>query len=112
METTSARALRECIAELRAACRRPIDEAALAALLARLRPQFEHVLDNPDGPARWMDHGWQMRDHGRYIGGIADLFAYQSNVAIVGTNELFRAFAMIEVACRVGAEATADDFAR
>lgn len=99
--------MRQCVAELRAACRRPVDETALDALVAWLRPTFEAVLDHPDGAARWADHGQQLRDHGRHLGALADFFGYQSNVAIVSTNELMRAFTMIEVACRVGANADA-----
>jgi hypothetical protein len=96
-------AMRECVAEVRAACRRPIDEVALEALVRCLRPNFEQILDHPDGAARWADHGQQMRDHGRYLGALADFFSYRSNVAIVGSYELMQAFTMIHAACRVGA---------
>src|SRR5215471_7561721 len=97
-------AMRECVAEVRAACRRPIDEVALEALVRGLRPNFEQVLDHPDGAARWADHGQQMRDHGRHLGALADFFGYQFDVAVVGTNELMQAFTMIRTACRVGAD--------
>jgi hypothetical protein len=97
-------AMRECVAEVRAACRRPIDEVALEALVRTLRPNFEHVLDHPDGATRWADHGQQMRDHGRHLGALADFFGYRSNVAVVGTYELMQAYTMIHAACRVGAD--------
>src|SRR5262245_23548034 len=102
----SALAIGECVAELRTACRRPIDEAALDTLIASLRSSFEQVLDQPDGVARWADHGQQMRDHGRYLGTLADFFSYRANAPIVGTSELTRAFLMIRDACRVGADLT------
>src|SRR5262245_24888401 len=99
----SSLAIGECVAELRAACRRPIDEAALDTLIGWLRPSFEQVLDHPDGAARWADHGRQLRDHGRHLGALADFFGYRANVAIVGASELTHAFTMIRAACRVGA---------
>jgi hypothetical protein len=104
MHALSSLALKECVAELRAACRRPIDDAALQALVTLLRPSFEHILDDDDGATRWIDHGAQMRDHGRHLGALADFFGYAANVRIVGANELQRAFTMIQTACRVGAE--------
>jgi len=96
-------ALRQCVAELRAACRRPVDQQALESLVELVRPSFEQVLDHPDGAARWADHGQQMRDHGRHLGALADFFGYQSDVAIVSDHELTQAFTMLRVACRVGA---------
>jgi hypothetical protein len=97
-------AIQECVAELRAACRRPIDGSALAALVECLRPNFEEILDRPEGKAHWTDHGPHMRDNGRYLGTLADFFGYQSAVATVGADELMRAFALVRQACRVGAE--------
>jgi hypothetical protein len=97
-------AIAECVTELRAACRRPIDESALDALLATLRPQFRQILDRPEGRGHWTDHGRHMRDNGRYMGCLADFFGYQADVDTVGTDELMRAFAMVRDACRVGAE--------
>jgi hypothetical protein len=96
-------AIEECVFELRAACRRPIDEAALERLLDRLRPNFRQILDRPEGTAHWVDHGRHMRDNGRYLGVLADFFGYEHDVPTVGVVELMRAFAMVEAACRVGA---------
>jgi hypothetical protein len=96
-------AIKECVAELRAACRRPIDEAALDRLLDWLRPTFRDILDRPEGKAHWTDHGHHMRDNGRYIGALADFFSYQADIDIVGANQLMQAFGMVETACRVGA---------
>jgi hypothetical protein len=103
VDTMSERAIAECIAELRAACRRPIDEAALARLFDWLRPNFKEILDRPEGRAHWTDHGQHMRDNGRYLGALADFFSYQADADIVGTEQLMQAFGMVEAACRVGA---------
>ena len=103
LEKLSELAIRECVAELRAACRRPIDEAALGTLLDWLRPNFQEILDRPDGRAHWADHGQHMRDNGRYIGALADFFSYGADVPIAGASELRQAFAMVRDACRVGA---------
>src|SRR5262249_45081477 len=97
-------AIRECVVELRAACRRPIDEAALETLLDALRPNFKQILDRPGGRGHWPDHGQHMRDNGRYLGALADFFSYQSDAPIVGPDELMRAFDMVREACRVGME--------
>jgi hypothetical protein len=105
MASMSDFAIEECVAELRAACRRPIDDAALETLLDWLRPNFRQILDRPEGKAHWTDHGLHMRDNGRYMGALADFFGYQADVSIVGTGELMQAFTMVEAACRVGAPA-------
>jgi hypothetical protein len=97
-------AMQECVTELRAACRRPIDESALDALLATLRPQFQEILDRHEGRGHWTDHGRQMRDNARYIGCLADFLSYRADTDIVGPRELMEAFAMVRDACRVGAE--------
>jgi hypothetical protein len=107
----SAIAMRQCVAELRAACRRPIDEVALEALVRGLRPNFEQILDHPDGPARWADHGQQLRDYGRHVGALADFFGYYANVSVVGSHELMQAFAMFHAACRTGADEQSTDAA-
>jgi hypothetical protein len=96
-------AIAECVAEVRAACRRPIDAAALARLLDWLRPNFRQILDRPGGEAHWADHGGHMRDNGRYLGALADFFGYEADVPVVGAPELLRAFTLVEAACRVGA---------
>lgn len=104
MTNLSEAAIQECVAEIQAACRRPIDAAALEALLDALRPNFRQILDRPEGKVHWTEHGQHMRDNGRYLGALADFFGYQSDVATVGAAELMRAFAMVRDACRVGAE--------
>ncbi len=67
-------AMKECVGELRAACRLPIDEAALEKMLDPLRHNFERILANPDGVKRWADHGQRMRNNGRHLGALADFF--------------------------------------
>jgi hypothetical protein len=101
-------AIKECVAELRAACRRPINEPALQRLVDALRPNFTQILDRPEGKAHWTDHGRHMRDNGRYLGALADFFSYQTDVDIVGDTQLIQAFAMVEAACRVGAPASSE----
>jgi hypothetical protein len=101
-------ALNECVAELRAACRRPISETALERLLEALRPNFRQILDRPEGKAHWTDHGQHMRDNGRYLGALADFFSYQTDVDVVGDTQLIQAFAMVEAACLVGAPASSE----
>lgn len=108
MVSMSEFAMNECVAELRAACRRPINEPALQRLLAALRPNFRQILDRPEGKAHWTDHGQHMRDNGRYLGALADFFSYQTDVDIVGDTQLIQAFAMVEAACRVGAPASSE----
>jgi hypothetical protein len=103
MASMSELAIGECVAELRSACRRSIDEAALETLLDWLRPNFRQILDRPEGRAHWADHGQHMRDNGRYLGALADFLGYQADVAIVGAPQLMQAFTMVEAACRVGA---------
>lgn len=111
MVSMSEFAINECVAELRAACRRPIDEPALERMLDALRPNFKQILDRPDGKVHWTDHGRHMRDNGRYLGALADFFSYQADVDVVGATQLIQAFAMVEAACRVGApvSSTAQD---
>lgn len=106
MKKLSEIALKECIGELRAACRLPIDAAALDTMMSWVRPQFVQILDHPDGGRRWADHGQQMRDNGRHIGGFADFFARHSNAATVGIDDITRAFEMVKADCTVRAERT------
>jgi len=98
----SERAIAECVTELRAACRRPIDQPALDALLGTLRPNFERILDEANGVARWADHGPHMRDNGRYLGALADFFSHYADAPIVGADHLTQAFAMVRDACKAG----------
>jgi hypothetical protein len=104
MVKMSQAAINECAVELRAACRRPIDPSALDTLLGWLRPNFERILDHPDGAARWSDHGQRMRDNGRHVGALADFFANHANVPVVTLDELTHAFEMVRAVCTVGAE--------
>jgi len=97
-------ALKECVGEIRAACRLPIDEAALQAILDWVRPNFEQILAHPDGGKRWADHGQRMRDNGRHLGALADFFG--SATGRVGIEELKQAFAMVSADCTVRAEVT------
>ena len=97
-------AMKECVAELRAACRLPIEPEALEQLCDRLRPNFERILANPDGPKRWADHGQRMRDNGRHLGALADF--YGSRAGVVGEYALTRAFQAVREDCTVRAEAT------
>jgi hypothetical protein len=97
-------AMKECLKELRAACRLPIDPAAIETVDRWLRPNFESILGNPDGPKRWSDHGQRMRDNGRYLGTFADFFASHAEVATVGIKELTRAFDLVRAECTVRAE--------
>jgi hypothetical protein len=98
-------ALRECEVEIRAACHRPIDQAALETLLGWVRPNFERILGHPDGAKRWAYVGSRMRDNGRYIGAFAEFFAGPGTPTI-GLEELTRAFQVVRADCTVRAEST------
>lgn len=97
-------AIRECVGELRAACRLPIDQAALDMVVAWLRPNFEQILAHPDGGKRWADHGQRMRNNARHLGALADFFG--SEAGAVSVEELKRAFQMVRADCTVRAEQT------
>jgi len=97
-------AMKECVGELRAACRLPIDESALEKFLDPLRPNFERILAHPDGVKRWADHGQRMRNNGRHLGALADFFG--DRAGIVGEDALMRAFQLVRQDCTVRAEAT------
>ena len=97
-------AIRECLGELRAACRLPIDEAALDALVERLRHNFTRILGHPDGVKRWADHGQRMRDNARHLGALADF--YGSRDGFVDALTVERAFQAIREDCTVRAETT------
>ena len=106
MKKLSETALKECIVELRAACRLPIDEMALETMMSWVRPQFEKILNHPDGGKRWADHGHLMRDNGRHIGAFAEFFARHSDTQVVGIDEITRSFEMAKADCTVRAERT------
>ena len=97
-------AMKECVDELRAACRLPIDEAALETLLDGLRQNFDRILAHPDGAKRWADHGQRMRNNGRHLGALADFFGDRAGVA--NAEALARAFTLVREDCTVRAEAT------
>lgn len=100
------RAIKECVNELRGACRMPIDHAALEELVEWLRPNFETILGHPEGARRWAEHGQRMRDNARHLGAFADFFANHAEVDRIGIDELTRAFKMIRADCTVRAERT------
>jgi len=106
MTKMSELAINECILELRAACRRPVDQPALETVIAWVRPDFERILDRLDGRNRWADVGPRMRETGRYIGAFADFFASHTDSAIVGIDELTQAVTMLRADCKVRAERT------
>ncbi len=97
-------AIRECLGELRAACRLPMDEAALDALVERLRHNFVRILGHPDGVKRWADHGQRMRNNARHLGALADF--YGSRDGFVGVHTIERAFQAVREDCTVRAEST------
>jgi hypothetical protein len=97
-------AIRECISELRAACRLPIDDAAMAMVDERVRHNFIRILSHPDGPRRWADHGQRMRDNARHLGALADF--YGSRDGFVGVEAMQRAFQAVRDDCTVRAEVT------
>jgi hypothetical protein len=105
-------AIAECIEEVRAACRRPIDPPALETVVSWLRPQFEEILGRAEGCARWSEHGQLMRDNGRHLGALADFFGHQASVPVVSLYELAQAFDMVRSACRVRVAAAPPDGAR
>ena len=97
-------AIGECVRELRAACRLPIEPAALDTLIEQLRPNFERILAHPDGSRRWADHGQRMRDNGRHLGALADF--YGSRAGTIDERALARAFQAVREDCTVRAEST------
>jgi hypothetical protein len=99
-------AMKECLQELRAACRVPIEQAGIGLLTEWLRPNFERILAHPEGGKRWADHGQRMRDNARYIGTFADFFANHASAETVGVEELKRAFQVVRADCTVRAERT------
>jgi hypothetical protein len=99
-------AIKECVSELRAACRRPIDQPALDTVVEWLRPNFEQILAHPEGGRRWADHGQRMRDNARHLGAFADFFGSHTGADRIGIDELTRAFQIIRADCTVRAERT------
>ena len=99
-------AINECLKELRASYRLPIEEPALDLVVEWLRPNFEQILGHPDGGRRWSSHGQRMRDNARHLGAFADFFGSHTGADRVGLDELKRALAVIRADCTVRAERT------
>jgi hypothetical protein len=99
-------AINECVLELRAACRRPVDQPALDTILGWVRPDFERILDRVDGKKRWADLGPRVRETGRHLGAFADFFASHTDSASIGIEELTHAVTMVRADCTVRAERT------
>jgi hypothetical protein len=97
-------AVRECVAELRAGARRPIEADAVDTVVGWLRPQFEKILDRIDGPRRWAEHGERVRENSHHTGTLADFFASHADVAIVGIEQLTQAMTMVRADCTVRGE--------
>jgi len=106
MTNVSDIAIRECVAELRAASRRPIEPAALETIIGWMRPQFEKILDRADGNKRWAEHGPRLRENSRHMGALADFFGAHFDSPIVGIEELTAAVTMARADCTVRAERT------
>lgn len=106
MSNVSDIAIRECVAELRAASRRPVDPAALETVVGWMRPQFEKILDRVDGGKRWADHGPRLRENSRHLGALADFFACHGDAAEVGIEHLTAAVKMVRADCTLRSERT------
>ncbi len=104
--TLSDVAIDECVGELKAACRRPIDAAALETVVDWMRPNFERILDRIDGGKRWADHGQRLRTNSRHLGALADFFSSHADVAVVGLDELSAAVTLLRADCTTRAERT------
>jgi hypothetical protein len=99
-------AIDECVLELRAACRRPVDQPALETMLGWMRADFERILDRVDGKKRWAELGPRVRETGRHLGAFADFFASHVGAPAIGLEELTRAVTMVRADCTVRAERT------
>ena len=99
-------AINECVRELRAACRRPIDQASLDTMLGWVRPDFERILDRLDGRKRWAELGPRVRETGRHLGAFADFFASHVGARTIGIEQLTEAVKMVRADCTVRAERT------
>jgi hypothetical protein len=93
----------ECVRELTAACRLPIDESALETVIGHLRFNFERHLDHPAGGKRWADHGQRVRNSARHLGAFADFFGNHVGATMVGLDELTSAFSVIRADCTIQA---------
>jgi len=106
MTKMSELAIDECVLELRAACRRPVDRPALDTMLSWVRPDFERILDRADGKKRWAELGPRVRETGRHLGAFADFFASHNGASTIGIAELTQAVTMVRADCTVRAERT------
>src|SRR3954452_17447273 len=99
-------AIRECVAEMTAASRRPMHASAVEEIVGWLRPQFEKILDRLDGPKRWAEHGERLRENSRHLGALADFFASHADLTMVGIEELTNAVKMARADCTPRSERT------
>jgi hypothetical protein len=99
-------AYEECVRELKAACRLPIDESALETVIGRLRVNFERHVDHPSGGKRWADYGQRVRNSARHLGAFAEFFANHVGATEVGLDELISAFKVIRADCTIQASIT------
>jgi hypothetical protein len=106
MKKMSEIAIEECVLELRAASRRPIDQSSLDTMLSWVRPDFERILDRTDGRKRWADMGPRVRETGRHLGAFADFFASHNGAPVIALPELTHAITMVRADCTVRAERT------
>jgi hypothetical protein len=97
-------AVRECVAELRAGARRPIETSAVDTVVGWLRPQFEKILDRIDGPRRWAEHGERVRENSRHTGALADFFSCHADIAVIGIEQMTQAMTLVRADCTVRAE--------
>lgn len=96
-------AFEECVTELKAACRMPIDESALESVIGRLRSNFQRHLDQPAGWKRWADYGQRVRNSARHLGAFADFFGNHAGASVVGSDELTSALKVIRAECIIQA---------
>jgi len=106
MTKMSELAINECVAEMRAACRRPIDPLALEMVTDWVRADFARMLDRIDGPQRWAEAGARVREVGRHLGAFADFFASREEATTVSYDALVSAVTLARADCTVRAERT------
>lgn len=99
-------AMNECVLEIRAACRRPVEQAALETVMSWVRADFSKILDRLDGKKRWADFGPRVREMGRHLGAFADFMASHLGSPTVGIDELTHAMSMMRADCTVRSERT------
>jgi hypothetical protein len=99
-------AINECVLEMRAASRRPIDQAALDVIVGWMRPNFERILDRLDGKRRWADVGPRLRENARHLAAFADFLASHVEADAIGIEELTGGVTLMRADCTVRAERT------